>query len=131
MRTLTLLFLAVFSAGSATAQDEPSPSDPVLGARLVEGVSTADRLWLRNDTGAVVAFDRTSGERRIVVEQGAVDLLRDAGRTLVLQSDREMPKRVVVRDPELDRSLTPPLRADALGLLRVGPDWIVVTQDAL
>ncbi len=132
MRILALLLLIVFSPGSATAQDNPSPpSDPVLGARLVEGVATADRLWLRNASGAVVAFDRSNGERRMVVEQGAADLLRDSGRTLVLQSDSGTPKRFLVRDPEVDQSLTPALRADALGLLRVGPDWIIVTKDAL
>jgi hypothetical protein len=132
MRTLALLLLIVFAAGSAKPQDDPSPpSDPVLGARLVEGVATADRLWLRNASGAVVAFDRSNGERRIMVEQGAVDLLRDAGRTLVLQSDGGTPKHFSVRDLDLGRALTPPLRAEALGLLRVGPDWIILTQDAL
>lgn len=131
MRILALLLLIVFNAGSATAQDDPPPSDPVLGARLVEGVATADGLWLRSASGAVVAFDRSNGERRILVEQGAADLLRDSGRTIVLQSDNGTPKRFLVRDPEVDRSLTPALQADALGLLRVGADWIIVTQDAL
>lgn len=132
MRIIVLLLLILFSAGSAAAQNVPSPpSDPVLGARLVEGVATADRLWLRNATGAVVVFDRSDGERRIVVEQGAADLLRDSGRTLVLQSDGGTPNRFLVRDAEANQSLTPSLRADALGLLRVGPDWVIVTQDAL
>ena len=132
MRILALLLLILFSAGSATAQDDSSPAnDPALGARLVDGVATADRLWLRSASGAVVAFDRSTGERRILVERGAVDLLRDAGRTLVLQSDGGTSKRFIIRDPETDRSLTPVLRADALGLLHVGSDWIVVSRDAL
>lgn len=132
MRILSLLVLIVFSASSVAAQDSSSPpSDPVLGARLVEGVATAQRLWLRNASGAVVAFDRANGERRIVVEQGAADLLRDSGRTLILKSDGATPSRFSVFDPETGFSLTPALRADALGLLRVGPDWVVVTKDAL
>jgi hypothetical protein len=132
MRTLALLLLIVLNAGSATAQDDPPPpSDPVLGARLVEGVATADRLWLRSASGAVVAFDRSNGERRVMVEHGAADLLRDSGQTVVLQSDMRTPKRFSVRDPDVDRSLTPALRADALGLLRVGTDWVVVTRGAL
>ncbi|MCK6104166.1 hypothetical protein [Brevundimonas sp. UBA5718] len=132
MRILTLFCLIVFNVSSAAAQDSSSPpNDPVLGARLVEGVATAHRLWLRSASGAVVAFDRANGERRIVVEQGAADLLRDSGRTLILKSDGATPSRFSVFDPETGFSLTPALRADALGLLRVGPDWVVVTKDAL
>ena len=132
MRILAFLFLIVFSAGPAATQSLSSPpSDPVLGARLVDGVATARRLWLRNASGAVVVFDRSNGQRRVVVEQGAADLLRDSGRTLILKSDRATPNRFSVFDPETGFSLTPALRADALGLLRVGPDWIVVARDAL
>lgn len=132
MRTFAVLLAICFSASPAIAQiGSSAPNDPVLGARLVEGVATADQLWLRNEAGAVVVFDRADANRRIIVEEGAADLLRDAGRTLVLQSDGGTPRRFSVQEPETGRSLTPPLQADALGFLREGLDWIVITKDAL
>lgn len=57
---LALWCLNCEAAGAQTFEDRQ------LGDRILAGVATHDRLWLLGSTGRVVAFDRTTGERRVV-----------------------------------------------------------------
>lgn len=89
---LILLALAALTAfaGAASAQVQTpgaaanSPvrdalrtwRDPDLGLAVVEGAATDASLWLRGVSGALVHFDRTTGERTVVAAD-VVDILAD------------------------------------------------------
>lgn len=80
MRTLiATLAVLLFSAPAAAQQWR----DDDLGEAIVEGVASHDHIWLLGSSGAVVRFDRQTGERQVVAT-GARDMLRDDGRLWVL-----------------------------------------------
>lgn len=122
-----LLFLPI---GMAAGQEERS-GDPVLGERLIEGIATATRLWVRGNEGAVVSFERGNGARRTLATTGVVDLLRDGGRTVALR--KLSPGTYAVEDIETGEALAPVLKSEAapLALIRSGGGWLVLTRDAL
>lgn len=82
-----LTYAAVVLLGQITAPVRAAPPvDPLLGARLVDAVATSDRLWVRNDQGAVVAFNRKNGTRRVFADKGVLDLSLDGSQVLALRS---------------------------------------------
>ena len=129
MRVLAcILALLGALAGSASAEERVK-GDPVLGERLVEGVATPRRLWLRNSKGAVVAFDLDPGARRVLVREGVVDLHLRQGRPIGLQSDYG---GYLVQDLLTGRSLSPRLvSAEAPMALIAGPTWALLTHRTL
>lgn len=85
MRLIVFILLVAFMmAGPSAGQERTDEgrrgvrtwTDPDLGHALVEGVATAEALWIRGSSGKVVRLDRQTGERMIVAE-GAVDILPD------------------------------------------------------
>lgn len=59
--------------------------DDDLGGAIREGVATAEHLWLLGESGVVVRFDRSSGER-VVTAGNVVDLLAEDGRLWALST---------------------------------------------
>lgn len=92
--------------GASFLAAQPPSTDPVLGERLVEGFATPETLWVRNGRGAVVAFALKGGARRVVAEQGMIDLALDRGRPLAL---RAAGSGYEVVDLRSGRSVSPPL----------------------
>lgn len=130
MRSLILgLTLSLIAAG-AVAQDKP-PADPVLGERLVDGVATKATLWLKNDRGAVVAFDRATGARTVVATDGVFGLVRVGGVTAALKKVDGEPGQLAVLDLNTGKLLTPPVQGPVAVLARAGEDWVVLGKDAV
>jgi hypothetical protein len=123
-----LAALLTLTAGPALAQDTRAPADPLLGARVIDGAASKARLWLRNAKGAVVVFDRATGARTVVAEEGVLDLLRTGGVTVALKGDAE---GTAVVDLETGKRLTPAVKVEDGSLLRIGRDWVVFGKDAV
>lgn len=123
--------LAFSTAAAAAGQEESARGDPVLGERLIEGVATATRLWVRGNEGVVVSFDRENGTRRTLATTGVVDLLRDGGRTVALR--KLGPGTYTVEDIETGEALAPELESEAAPLALIHSDgaWLVLTREAL
>lgn len=86
------LALSILNIGFASAQDEAAPEKP-LGERLMEVAATADHLWVRTIDGVVAEFDRHSGERKILVKEGALDIDYDRGRLIgFIRSESDEPE---------------------------------------
>jgi len=104
MRSILFAVLAVFlivepATGQGRITEERSSvrtwRDPDLGQALIEGVGTAQHLWIRGASGKVVRFDRATGERFVAAED-VVDILADGTHlwALIALTDNES----VVRD---------------------------------
>lgn len=120
--------LLALTAGPVLAQETRPPADPLLGARIIDGVASKQRLWLRNAKGAVVVFDRAAGARTVVAEDGVLDLLRTGGVTVALKAGVE---GAAVVDLETGKRLTPAVKVEDGSLLRIGGDWVVFGQGAV
>ncbi len=120
MHVLLMLILAfgIFASGPP-----PQPwLDDDLGRSLLEGAADTRHLWLRGQDGAVVRFDRQTGDR-IVLGRDVFDLLRDGDR-LWAASRAEGTDEVIIID--LRHVERPPIRVDVegepVGLFLTGGD---------
>ena len=122
-----LVFASVSNAQEVEEFTLPQ-HDPLLGHRLIQGVATPNRLWLRGN-GAVVMIERATGERLVLAESGVTELLRTEGRTVAITSLEGTPGRIAVIDINTRAALTPPVEATPLALIRAGGDWVILTED--
>lgn len=76
------LALALSLAPAAEAQNW---RDDDLGGAVRGGAATTEHLWLLGESGVVVRFDRSSGER-VVAAGNVVDLLAEDGRLWALST---------------------------------------------
>jgi hypothetical protein len=129
---LITVFGAALALASAPAHAAEAPAaDPVLGERIVDGAATRARLWLLNDKGAVVAFDRGAGKKTVLATEGVRDILRAGGVTVALRTAPDGAGALVVTDLETGAALTPTVRGEAAALARAGADWVVLAKDAV
>jgi hypothetical protein len=114
------LWLLTPTVAAAALPPEPW-RDPDLGQVVVEGAATSDRLWLLGGSGAVVEFERATGERRRIAED-VIDILHEGGRLWSVAAGADGVARVRdLLDPASDES------APAIGAPRAlfsGPDGL-------
>lgn len=75
----TLLVIGPTTTGARTDDERRARwnrTDPDLGQAMIEGVATAQFLWLRGSSRKVVRFDRRTGERSVAAD-GVIDILAD------------------------------------------------------
>lgn len=126
------------AAANATAAEDAA--DPVLGDRIAEGLVADGRLWVRGlnrdmQPGGLVAIDLSSGARRVLAQDGVIDMAKRDGRLWLLRrgeraNQAEAAQWLDGRFQALPH-LTAPFGADILALLigRHGP--VVLTSRAV
>lgn len=122
------------AAGDAASAEDAANPDRVLGDRIAEGLVADGRLWVRGlkrgmEPGGLVAIDMASGARRVVAQDGVIDMAKRDGRLWLLRQG-ERPNQAEAAQWLDGRfqalpHLTAPFGAGILALL-VGRDGPVI-----
>jgi hypothetical protein len=109
--------------------------DPDLGASVVVGAATPERLWLLGESGKLVEIDRGSGERRVIATQ-VQNIMLDGPRLWAMINDKDgvQVTDLMAASPTRERVdagpyLTVLLLVDGRPAIR-SPDGLLVRGDA-
>jgi len=105
---LALVVLAFSACAPANARQEPVKDNVRLGTRVIEGAATPGYLWLRDDKGVVMEYDRATGNRRPLAASGVQDMSLNND-VLAALVPAQRPGAVLVTDLLSGAHLTAPL----------------------
>jgi len=134
---MRVTILCILSLGVASAVIAESPAgDPVLGERLVEGVATEDSLWVRSANGALVHFDRATGDRKVLSTHGVADIVRYDERTVALIREPNNPGSYRIQDTDTGEILAPIVSGlddddGLISLVHLDQGWAILSRETL
>ena len=128
LSSLTFLFLCCCTAQSTAPQSLLVESD----AYVIQGAATKDHLWVLTSDNIVLEYDRPSGDRRIIAEDGVYDIQHSNGRLLAMRKPAQAPESFQLMDLTASAALLAEFSLPSAPLLlNTGGETAVLSQETL